>query len=97
MLIELGLGNADGGIEIIIGQGWVQDFVAVVLEEGRFHTARCRLPAVEEKDFHGDLNPSFLACAKSSSALALSPNCPYARPRLKYAWANFGSMRTASV
>jgi len=29
MLIELGLGDADGGIEIIVGQGRVQGFVAV--------------------------------------------------------------------
>ena len=55
MLVELGLGDADGGIEIVVGQGRVQDFVAVVLEVGRLDAARCRLPAVEEEDFHGAL------------------------------------------
>ena len=28
------------------------DFVAVVLQVGRLSAARCRLPAVEEEDFH---------------------------------------------
>ena len=53
--VELGLGDANSGIEIVIGQGRVDDFVAVVLEVGRFHTARNRLPAVKEEDFHGTL------------------------------------------
>ena len=53
--VELGLGDADGSIEIVVGQGRVQDFVAVVLEIGRLDAARCRLPAVEEEDFHGAL------------------------------------------
>ena len=35
MAVELGLGDADGGIEIVVGQGRVQDFVAVVREIGR--------------------------------------------------------------
>jgi hypothetical protein len=35
VLVELGLGDADGGIEVVFGQGRVQDFVPVVLEEGR--------------------------------------------------------------
>ena len=55
VLVELGLGDADGSIEIVVGQGRVQDFVAVVLEIGRFHAAWCRLPAVEEEDGHGAL------------------------------------------
>ena len=29
MLVELGLGDADGGIEVVVGQDWVQDGVAV--------------------------------------------------------------------
>ena len=55
MPVELGLGDADGGVEIVVGQGRVQDFVAVVLEVGRLDAARCRLPAVEEEDFHGPI------------------------------------------
>jgi hypothetical protein len=55
MLVELGLGYADGGFEIVVGQGRIQDFMAVVFEAGRFHAARCRLRAVEEEDFHGAL------------------------------------------
>ena len=43
------------------------------------------------------LYPSFLACAKSSSALAFSPFFSYATPRFWYAWASFGSSRIASV
>ena len=84
VLVELGLGDADGRIEIVVGQGRVQDLVAVVLEVGRLHAARCRLPAVEEEDSHGrptSLYPSFLAWAKSASALAVSPFALYARPR----------------
>ena len=71
--VELGLGDANGGVEIVVGQGRVQDFVAVVLEIGRLHAARRRLPAVEEEDFHGAMYPSFLAWAKSWSAFATSP------------------------
>ena len=52
MPVELGLGDADGGIEIVVGQGRIQDLVAVVFEIGRFHAAWCRLPAVEEEDEH---------------------------------------------
>ena len=40
VLVELGLGNADGGIKIVVGQGQVQDFVAVILEIGRFPVER---------------------------------------------------------
>ena len=48
MLIELGLGNADGGVEIVVGQSRIENLVAVVLEIGRLDAARRRLPAVEE-------------------------------------------------
>jgi hypothetical protein len=50
--VEFGLGSANGGIEVVIGQGWVQDFVAVVLQVGRLQAALGRLPAVEEEDGH---------------------------------------------
>ena len=39
MLIVLGLGDADGGIEIVVGQRGTQDLVAVVLQIGRFQAA----------------------------------------------------------
>ena len=52
MPVELGLGDPDGFVEIIVGQGRIQDLVAVVLEIGRLDAARCRLPAVEEEDGH---------------------------------------------
>jgi hypothetical protein len=51
--VELGLGDPDGFLEIVVGQGRVQDRVAVVLEIGRLDSARCRLPAVKEKDERG--------------------------------------------
>ncbi len=54
MAVELSLGDADGGIEVVVGQGGVQNFVAVVLQVGRFDAAWSRLPAVEEEDSHGD-------------------------------------------
>ncbi|MGD0897019.1 MAG: hypothetical protein ABR915_04225 [Thermoguttaceae bacterium] len=47
------LSDSNDLIEIVVGQGRVQDFVAVVFEVGRLDAARCRLPVVEEKDFHG--------------------------------------------
>jgi len=38
--------------ERAFGQGWIQDFVAVVAEIRRLDAARCRVPAVEEEDSH---------------------------------------------
>ena len=55
MLVELGLGDFQGGVEIVVGEMGVEDFVAVVYEVGRLSAARCRLPAVEEEDLHGAL------------------------------------------
>ena len=52
MLIKFGLGDADGGIKIVVRQGWIQDFVSVVLEVGRLQAARSRVEAVEEEDVH---------------------------------------------
>ena len=54
-LVEFLLSDPDGSIKIVVGQGWVQDRVAVVLQIGRLQAARCRLPAVEEEDFHCNL------------------------------------------
>jgi len=47
-LIELGLGDADGGIEIV-GQGRIENNVTMVLQVRRLDAAWCRLPAVEKK------------------------------------------------
>jgi hypothetical protein len=54
-LLKLGLGNFHGSIKVFVGQGRVQDGVAVVLQVGRLQAARCRLPAVEKEDSHGAL------------------------------------------
>ena len=50
MLIEFGLGDANCGVEIVVGQMGIEDFVAVLLQIGRLQAAWSGLPAVEEKD-----------------------------------------------
>jgi hypothetical protein len=35
-LVDLGLSDADAGIEVVVGQGRVDDFVAVEPQDGRF-------------------------------------------------------------
>lgn len=52
MLVKLGLGGAKSGGEIFIIKGWIDDFVAVILEVRRFDTTGNRMPAVEKKDLH---------------------------------------------
>ena len=52
MLVERGLSRGECGSEIIVVEGRVDDFKAVLGEVGRFDAARHRVPAVEEKDFH---------------------------------------------
>jgi hypothetical protein len=52
MSIELGLGDPDGGVEIFVRQRRVDDFTAVLCQEGRFDAARDRLPTAEEDDSH---------------------------------------------
>lgn len=52
MLIVFSFGDANGLFEVFVGKSGVQNFVAVVIEEGRFLAARNAGPAVEEKDFH---------------------------------------------
>ena len=54
VLVELGLGDPDGLVEVVVGQLRVDDLVAV-LQEGRLDAARDRLPAVKEEDFHEDI------------------------------------------
>ena len=71
--VELGLGDPYGFLKIVVGQLGIENRVAVVLEIGRLHAARCRIRAVEEEDFHFPLYPNFSAWEKSASALACSP------------------------
>ena len=52
MLIELGLGSLDCQREVIVIEGRIQDFVAVVLEVDWLYATWDGVPAVEEKDFH---------------------------------------------
>jgi len=66
MLVELGLSDADSFVEVIVGQGRVQDLVTVVLQVGGLQATGSGRPAVEEEDLHGNgfhfpLYPSFLA------------------------------------
>lgn len=55
MFIELFLGDPDGLLEVLIGQLRIDDFVAMLRQEGRFDAAGDRVPAVEEEDFHEDI------------------------------------------
>ena len=52
MLIVLGLGDADGFLEIVVRKSGVDDFVTVLIEVRWFVTARNGVPAVEEEDSH---------------------------------------------
>jgi len=64
VFIEFGLGGTDGGIEVVIVQRWIDDFVASVPQASRFDTADYAVPAVEEEDFHAVIfRPSELASA----------------------------------
>ena len=37
--VVLGLGDGDGGVEVVVGQGGVEDFMDVGLEVGRLEAA----------------------------------------------------------
>ena len=37
--VELGLGDANGGVEIVVGEGWVQDLMSLLSEVGRLGPA----------------------------------------------------------
>ena len=59
--------------EIVVGQSWIQNRVAVVLEIGRLYAAWSRLPAVEEEEGHshdhlGVESPSRWRVVSSSTA-----------------------------
>jgi hypothetical protein len=55
VLVVIRLGDGDGGIQVVVGQGRIQDFVAVVLQVGRLQSAGRRFPVVEEEDFHEEI------------------------------------------
>jgi hypothetical protein len=61
--VELGLGGADGLVEVIVIEGRVKDLVTVLDQVGRLHAAGDRVPAVEEEDFHGSEPRSGTACS----------------------------------
>jgi hypothetical protein len=46
VLVELGLGDLDGLIEVLVRQFRVDDLVAMLGQEGRLDATRDRLPAV---------------------------------------------------
>ena len=50
MLVELGLGGRQSGVEVAVIEGRVYDLVAVLNEVGRFDPTGDRMPAVEEED-----------------------------------------------
>ena len=52
VFVELRLGRGDGRAEVVVIEGRVEDFKAVLGEVGRFDAARDRVPAVEKQDFH---------------------------------------------
>ena len=50
VLVQLGLSNANGFVEVVVGQDGIQNGVALLLEKGRLEATRCRLPAVKKED-----------------------------------------------
>ncbi len=52
LLIIFGLGDANGGIEVVVGECEIEDGVAVGFEVSRLEAAWSRLPTVEEENFH---------------------------------------------
>ena len=54
VLVIFGLSRADGGIEIVIIESGIDDFVAVGFKVRRLEAAYDAVPAVEEEDGHGD-------------------------------------------
>jgi hypothetical protein len=50
VLVELDLGDADGFLEVLVGQLRIDECVAVLDEVRRFDGAGSRMPTVEEED-----------------------------------------------
>lgn len=57
IVIILGLGHADGGIKVVVGEKWIENSVSVGLEVGWLQVAWSRLPTAEEEDLHGKCRP----------------------------------------
>src|SRR5262249_46650327 len=55
--------------EVFVGEGRVENFVAMLVQVGRLDATRDRLPAVEEEDFHGVV----VACCGRPGCACLSP------------------------
>jgi hypothetical protein len=64
--VELGLGDADGGIKVVVGKGGVQDLMAVVLEVSRLQAARCRQPEEESRNRPNTCHPQRITVRESS-------------------------------
>ena len=54
----------------------------MVLEIGRLHAARCRLPAVEEEDFHGGFVAELLGLGEIGFRFGLVALSPVVQSRL---------------
>jgi hypothetical protein len=52
VFVELGPGDPDSRLEILVGQLRVDDLVAVLGQVSWFNAAWDRLPAVKEQNFH---------------------------------------------
>ena len=52
MAVEFGLGETDGGIEVVVRQRRIDDFMTVLDEVRRLHAAWNGMPAVEKKNLH---------------------------------------------
>ncbi|MEX1231924.1 MAG: hypothetical protein WEB58_16885 [Planctomycetaceae bacterium] len=70
VLIVFRLGDHESGIEIVVGEGRVENGVAVLGEIGRFDAAGDAVPAVEEEDSHRFVgaNPAFLPISQPAEA-----------------------------
>ena len=78
--VVLGLGDAHGSLEVLVGQGRVEDGVAVPGQVGRFDPARDGLPAVEEEDFHARRVRQVASClAREISIVSGSFSTPACR------------------
>ena len=49
MPVKFGLSRGNGGFKIIVIQGGIDDFMAVILKVGRFDATWDRMPAVKEE------------------------------------------------
>ena len=52
VLIVVGLGDLNSCVEVVVGQSWIENFVAVIFEVRRFAATGDAGPAVEEEYFH---------------------------------------------